>query len=477
MLLVVGIFSPSGAIVDAEQEKAPAPLRVGAATSNITPFLGVSMNGGMRDRQASHVHDELHARSIVLDNGHTRLAFVICDSCMIPERVFNSAKAMAHEHTGIPQTHLLMAATHTHSAPTSGAVFQSEPVADYQQFLSHRIADGVRRAVNQLEPARIGWGVGNKPEHVFNRRWRMKEGTIAPDPFGRTTDLVKMNPARGSADLAEPAGPTDPDVPVLSVQSADGRPVAVLANYALHYVGGGPGNHISADYFGMFADRIQQLMNADRLEPPFVGVLTNGASGDINNINFREQPPAQQPYEQMRIVANDVAAEAFGVIQGMSYQEHVVLGARQTRLELGVRKPDAGEVKRARQILADMKTDDARTLDEIYALETVALVDYPDSVEVILQAIRIGDVGIVAIPCEVFVEVGLEIKKRSPFKPTIVIELANGYHGYLPAPGQHELGGYETWRARSSCLEVNAAPRIVDALLDMLNELKQSGAG
>lgn len=88
---------------------------------------------------------------------------------------------------------------------------------------------------------------------------------------------------------------------------------------------------------------------------------------------------------------------------------------------------------------------------------------------------RIGDVGIVAIPCEVFAEIGLELKKRSPFQPTIVIELANGYNGYLPTPAQHKLSGYETWRARSSYLEVDASPKIVGALLAMLNDMKQSG--
>jgi hypothetical protein len=80
---------------------------------------------------------------------------------------------------------------------------------------------------------------------------------------------------------------------------------------------------------------------------------------------------------------------------------------------------------------------------------------------------RIGDLGIAAIPCEVFVEIGLEIKAKSPFKPTFAISLANGYNGYLPTPEHHKLGGYETWRARSSYLEVDAAPKIVDTVMEL----------
>ena len=91
--------------------------------------------------------------------------------------------------------------------------------------------------------------------------------------------------------------------------------------------------------------------------------------------------------------------------------------------------------------------------------------DYPNQVPLIIQVMRIGDLGIAAIPCEAFAEVGLAIKQHSPFKQTFTIKLANGYNGYLPTPEQHKLGGYETWRARSSYLEAEAAPKILDTLM------------
>ena len=116
----------------------------------------------------------------------------------------------------------------------------------------------------------------------------MKPGTIPPDPFGQTTDRVKMNPPRASSDLIEPAGPIDPEVRFLIVRSMEGHPIALLANYSLHYVGATGGGAISADYFGAFATKIAAVLSSPEQDPPFVGILSNGTSGDINNINFRE---------------------------------------------------------------------------------------------------------------------------------------------------------------------------------------------
>jgi len=445
----------------------PRRFSAGAATSNITPRLGVSINGHFNDRAAKHIHDELHARCLVLNDGQTRLAIVVCDSCMIPREVLDAAKALIQQRTGILAENILISATHTHSGPTCTGVFQSEPNADYAKFLVERIADGVQRAVNQVALAKVAWGVGQEPNQVFNRRWRMKPGRIPADPFGGTNDLVKMNPPVESPDLVEPAGPIDPDVSVLAVRSLEGKPIALLANYSLHYVGGVPGTDISADYFGAFCNRIERLLGANGQEPPFVALLANGTSGDINNINFRQKRPPQEPYEQINIVADAVVREAHRVYQTLQFRDWVPLGVAQKEIQLGVRRPDETELRRAQEILAKANGRELRSPEEIYARETVLLKDHPKEVSLIIQAMRIGELGITAIPCEVFVEIGLEIKAKSPFKPTFTIELANGYNGYLPTPEHHKLGGYETWRARSSYLEADAAPKIVGAVMEL----------
>lgn len=448
------------------------PFRAGAATSNITPWIGLSINGGMSDHKVLEIHDELHARALVLDDGKTRLALVVCDSCMVPREVITAAKERIQEQTGIPADHVVISATHAHSCPAATPVFQSDPTEDYQRFLAVRIADAVQRASNHLAPARIGWGFGLNDRQVFNRRWHMKPGTVGEDPFGGTADQVKMNPPPGSPNLIEPAGPIDPRVAVVFVQSLEGHPIALLSNYSLHYVGGVGGGHASADYYGAFCDRVQQLLNADRLDPPFVAMMTNGTSGNINNVNFRVPPTPHPPYARIHAVADDIALEAVRVARALKFQENVTLDAVATDLDLGVRQPTAAELSRAEAILKQAEGKPLKTLPEIYARESVLIAKYPKTVPVTVQALRIGGLGIVAIPCEVFVEIGLELQTKSAIKPTFTISLANGYNGYLPTEAQHKLGGYETWRARSAYLEVNAAHRITATALALLAQLE-----
>jgi neutral ceramidase len=446
----------------------PKPvLRAGAFAQDVTPEkFPVSVNGGFADRKAMSAHDPLHARCLVLDDGQTKLALVVVDSCMIPRELLDTAKALAEKKTGIPAKNMLVSATHTHTAPTVAGVFQSEPDEAYAKFLTEKIAAGIEKAHADLQPAKAAWVVGTEPNQVFNRRWKMKAGVANADPFGGTTDRVKMNPPRGSPDLVEPAGPTDPSVTVLSLRTADDKPLAVYANYSLHYVGDMP--PLSADYFGVFAEVIGKKLKAG---PEFVGMLSNGTSGDVNNVNFKEPAAKAKPGERSRLVAEAVADAAVKALEKAEYRNDFRLAAATAPLELTVRKPTPEEVKRAEQILEKAKGRDLKGSEEVYARETVRMAKYPDTVKLDLQVLRVGELAIAAIPCEVFTEIGLEIKQKSPFKPTCVVSLANGYFGYLPTPAQHALGGYETWRARSSFLGVKSSDEIVKSLRGLLDAL------
>jgi len=454
-------------------------FRAGASTSNITPPLGTPIVGNFVEPPATQIHDELHARCLVLDDGTTQLAFVIVDNVGINQEVFDEAKHQIHERTGLPEEHLLMSAVHTHSATSAaggsgirrGGWNIGKSLDEYQSFLARRISDGVQVAINNLEPARIGWGSGKVPQHLFNRRWKMKEPVM--NPFGEK-DIVKMNPGIRNPDLLEPAGSTDPQVSFISVESTSGRPIALLGNYSLHYVGGVPTGDISADYFAVFADRIQELLKADRQDRPFVAMMSNGTSGDVNNINVREPAETYPPYAKMRIVADDVAKEVFRVYKTMHYQAWVQLKAAQSQLTLGVRRATPEMLVNAQKILA--RPDTAKplfhSLEKVYA-ERILLMqqEWPDKIDIKLQTFRIGDLGVAAIPFEVFTETGLEIKAKSPYKSTFTIELANGSYGYLPTPEQHELGGYETWLGTNK-VEKNASRKIVSELLALFSSLK-----
>ncbi len=455
--------------ISASAQTSAKKFRAGANAKDITPTkFPISVNGGMTDRQATKANDRLHARCLVLDDGTTKIAIAVCDSCMIPRSITDEAKKLVRVGTGIPPEHILISATHCHSAPTVAGVFQSEPDEEYSSFLAHKIAASILQAHANLAPAKIGWGVGKDDTQVFNRRWKVKPGSaLLLDPFGRMTDKVKMNPGYQHPDLVEPAGPIDPDVSFVSVQSTDGKPIALLANYSLHYVGGVP--DLSADYFAVFADRMAGHLQADK---NFVGIMSNGTSGNINNVNFGKAAPGKrQPGEQARVVAESVAAAAFDSYKKIKHHDWVELKMAQKEIELGVRRPAEEDLREALDRLDQLKGKPLTKMPEIYARETMLMAKYPPKVKVILQAIRIGDLGIVANPCETFVEIGLDIKKKSPLKHTFTIELANGYNGYLPTPEHHALGGYETWRARSSYLEVNASTAITAAWLELLKDV------
>jgi hypothetical protein len=221
-------------------EPSSAPLRAGAATSNITPELGASIVGGFLLFPATNVHDELHARCLVLDDGKIKLALVVCDLLGMHRSVSVEARRLISDATGIPPECVMISATHTHSAASALGEMRytsEQPLDDYQRFVARRISDGVRRAVNQLRPAQIAFGTAEAPEHVFNRRWFMKEGKVPVNPFGKI-DKVKMNPPAGSADLTEPAGPTDPTISFIALREPEGRMISVYSAYSLHYVGG-----------------------------------------------------------------------------------------------------------------------------------------------------------------------------------------------------------------------------------------------
>lgn len=443
-------------------------LKAGAYAQDVTPTkFPISVNGNFADKKATAANDPLHARCLVLDDGTTKLALVVVDSCMMPRELIDAAKALAEKRTGIPAKNMMVSATHTHTAPTVAGVFGSEPDAEYVKFLALKIAEGIETAHKRCGPAKLAWGVAREPDQVFNRRWKMKPGVKNLDPFGGDTDKVKMNPPRMSPDLLEPAGPTDPRVTVLSVRDADDKPLALFANYSLHYVGDLP--PLSADYFGVFANSVATKLKAGK---GFVGILSNGTSGDCNNINFKAEATKTMPGDRCRLVADAVATAAMKALEKAEYEKQADLRAAVSELELGVRKPTADEVKRAEGILEKAKGRELKGYEETYARETVLMAKYPDTVKVPLQAFAINGRAVVAIPCETFAEIGLSIKKSAPFQTSCVVSLANGYYGYLPTPDQHALGGYETWRARSSFLEVEASVKIEKVVRELLKAVE-----
>lgn len=460
-------------------EAATPVFRAGAATSNITPAIGADPEIRTSRPPATHVHDELHARCLVLDDGQSRLALVVCDLRHISAEVAANAKQIIEKMTGIPPHCVMISATHTH---TSGGAKLEEGGSyyDYSAFLTRRIADGVLRAHNQLEPAQIAWGVAEEQTQVFNRRWFLMPGSRPV--YGAHDNIEQVDTNPGYKGLLKPAGPVDPQITFLSLRSTSGKPISLMASYGLHYVGGIPPNTISADYFAIFADRMGELLGADRhQDPPFVGIMANGTSGDVNNLERHsdeelarrgpQQKKHYQPFEKAREVAHLCADKVMQVHKTLQWHDHVKLTSRQRTLTFERRYPTKEEVAWAESVKArrikPMSTSRYSTYSTVLAY---ASPEMPPTLDVIVQTHRIGDLAVAAMPFEVFAEIGLELKQRSPIQPLMNLSIANGSHGYLPTPAQHKLGGYETWIGVNK-VQLDASVKMVDALVEMLGEL------
>lgn len=447
-------------------------LRAGAAAVDITPReFPVNMPGGFNAKLADSAHDPLHARALVLDDGTIRLAIVVVDSLGVAREAVDEAKQAASERCGIPPEKILVSSTHSHSAPPSNATSGPPAAVAYRKLLVEGIAESIVRACETLRPAAVGHAAHPLPDEVFNRRWYLKPGKMPLNPFGEM-DHVKMNPGTSPEVLDRPAGPTDPDVTILSVQEARGRkPIALVANYSLHYVGNVPKGMVSADYYGEFARLMPSRLRAGA---EFVAMMSNGTSGDVNNIPFLVTRPPREPFEQIRIVARKAADAAWFAWRSIDgHHADAKLGMLQREVTLRFRHPTPEQIERAEAVLA-VKDEAERArlphLAEAYARRTLSMAKAADTVSVPIQAIRIGDLAICAIPFETFAEIGLELKDRSPFPQTMVISIANGSNGYLPTPRQHELGGYETWLGTNR-VQKDTSVILTDQLLEMLAEL------
>jgi hypothetical protein len=179
----------------------------------------------------------------------------------------------------------------------------------------------------------------------------------------------------------------------------------------------------------------------------------------------------------MREVARDVAEAVVDATRGLRHGGHVSLDARHSVLDLPVRRPDPERLAWARRLWDGAEHKGRLSLAQVFAREAVLLSEYPDTVPVPMQAFRIGEMGLAAVPCEVFAETGLAVKQASALQPACVVGLANAYHGYLPTPEQHALGGYETWPARSSCLATDAETQIRAEAVRLLAELARAADG
>tara|TARA_R110002096_G_scaffold91625_14_gene207340 strand:+ start:13789 stop:15936 length:2148 start_codon:yes stop_codon:yes gene_type:complete len=438
-----------------------AEFQAGTAKIDITPRAWpVLVNGGMTSRSAESATKPIHARAIVLSDGATKLAIVVADSCMMPRPLLDKAKALASERTGIAPDHMLIAATHTHTAPSSFGCLGTRQDLKYSAQLIEQLAEAITEAASQLQPAQVGWASTDAAEYTALRRWVLRPDRVREDPFGNLTVRANMHAAKNLDDVTGESGPLDPELSAIVIQSTDGKPIAFLANFSMHYFSGVKA--VNPDYFGLFCDHIEEQLGGG------LALMSHGCSGDIWRRDYRDKNWVSPEIETYSKALGDLILGAAG---SSDFQSDVDLRMAERRLDLAYRVPTKQRLEWAERIVAEMGDRDPKTRTEVYANEAIELHKLQRT-DVVVQALRIGDhISIVTTPNETYAISGLKLKLQSPTAHTMTLDLTNGADGYIPPPEQHLLGGYNTWAARSAGLEVMAEPKIVGAGLELLEEI------
>jgi len=505
-------------------------FRAGAAAVDITPQR--------IPKPFVAVFDHVHARALVLDDGQERVALVVVENVGLPRDLVDRAKELAREKTGLRPDRILIASTHNHSAPS---LWDPKGVEDYSEWLPGKLAESIQQALTHLEPARIGWTVVQDWEHTHSRRWVNRPDKLMKGPFGVMERANDPSPGFQYPDSIAPLGPSDPDLPIVAVQSLDGRPIALLANYAMHYYHSSPSPEgtllISADFTGAFADKLSLLvrvgvdrgfnellgdplldlpperchawgretgadpapafwalerfepqclavMHPEQNVPAFVGIMSQGTSGDQMWPDWSK--PA--PVPNLDGYAEAIAQEVYAAYRRIQYRDWAPLKMAETEITVDGPWVSDQQYRRARERVAAARgapgnsnaassvSPDEELLEQIVApRRVVELREHPIKRTIKLQALRIAELGVAAIPNEVYAITGLKLKAQSPLQPLINMELANGYEGYLPPPEQYVFGGYSTWPtlwdSSAPHLEMQAEPKIVHAVLGLLEQV------
>ena len=453
LVLVAPVF-PLGAAV-------PALIRFGSAAVDITPPPGTPMQAPQRPpfeiKLAEPAHDPLQVKALVLAAQDQKAALVVCDLTSIPVALIEAARRQIAATTDIDPLAVMISATHTHTAPQIRPRFvtKADPsarrkTAAYIESLPQRIAEAVQRANERLVDTRVSVAIGREESISFNRRFIMRDGTIQTNPGKTEPELLRQ--------IVRPAGPIDPDVGVITFDAINGRPQAMLINFAIHLDTMG-GNQPSAD----FPFQINQLLAAVR-GPEMLSVFAAGAAGNINHYDLLDPDRVHRvkgPQESSRIGA--------------------VLAAEVLRASRRLQPQNSSSLRVAREVVRlEMPAEKGRLLAERYpgakqffdGEVTVFNENGKQQFDAEVQAIALGDeLAWVGFPGEMFVEHGLALKQASPFRYTMIHTLANGSIGYVPNRKAYSHTAYEETATRCAPGE---GEKLVDVATRLLVSLKHA---
>jgi hypothetical protein len=465
--VVVGLLAGT---MSSPSPLAAQELKVGVAVADITPPKGYRMSGYFYERLNTGTHDPLQARALVLRQDDRQAALVFCDLIGMSLDVSRKARDLAAKKTGIPAANILIAATHSHTGPLYFGSLRKyfhertvlkqgtdpQETVDYPAALVKKLVEVISAAQQAAEPVDLRAGVALQKGLSFNRRFHMKDGT------------VQFNPGRMNPNIVRPAGPIDPEVGILLVRSAKKeRDLAVLTVFAMH-LDTVSGTQYSADYPLYLERRLHKALGGD-----CVSLFGTGTCGDINHIDVSrpQELKGQEEAARLGTTLGDTVAAALPKLQPLKSPR---LAVRSTIVKAPRQQYGSEKIDWAKENMAKIGTRELPFLKQVEAAKIMHLQLRPgDTLPLEVQAFRISDqLAIVGLPGEIFVDLGLAIKKASPFPITLVVELSNDAPGYVPTTKAFKEGSYETV---NSLVQPGGGELLVEAATKLLKELRDKG--
>jgi len=313
-----------------------AEFTAGSAIVDVTPKqLPVLVNGGMTSRSVDKINTPVSARSLAFSDGKEKLVIVVVDSCMMSRDLIDRAKEMAAEKAGIPRERILISATHTHTAPSSMGCLGTDSDPAYEIFLTKKLVEAILAPLQKMRPAKIGWGEIDAADYTAVRRWVIHPKHMREDPFGNLTVRANMHAATNWDHVTGPSGPEDPMLSMISVQTRDGEPIGLLANFSMHYFGD---KDIGADYFGLFSNGLQEKLDPGK--SGFVAMMSHGCSGDIWRHDYEKSPERGKDGPTLEQYSQDMIDLALKALETVTYESPASIAMAETRMTLDYRVPD-----------------------------------------------------------------------------------------------------------------------------------------
>ncbi|MHB8866190.1 MAG: hypothetical protein ACYC6N_27720 [Pirellulaceae bacterium] len=447
-LIVLFLALVPGSVVAADE-----PFMAGMSVVDITP-------------PAERIAGPLKARCVVFRQGQAQAAVVVGDVGYFTAERSGAARKLISDKTGIPVSNIVVVATHTHS----GA---------WHEGVTEKIVEAVVQAQSMTRPAELAQGIATQEGLAFNRRFLMKDGTVRFNP-GRTEAGISFDGGHPflNPDIVRPVGPTDPAVGLVLIRDADThRPQAVLVNFAMHVCTVGSGR-ISGDYPYFLDEALRRDVGAG-----FLSVFLGGCSGDVNHYDVSKPGPQMGHMEQAQPTGEKLATTVQASLPTLKCVARPSLAMRSTTIELPLQVYSDGDLAWAREAVENEFKDFGGSgygnpgfLAGIRARKILMLEKLHQkgpTVSLEIQVLRLDEETAIAfLPSEIFVELGLSLKKASPFANTLVCELANDLCHYVPGQKSFIEGGYEVV---NSWLAPGGGERLVESAVQLLKDLDAPG--